>query len=264
MRQIELSSEVGKLEEEKIQKEMLKAMNEALEQRVLERTAELETTNKELESFNYSISHDLRAPLRIIQGYGKMLIKTAATKLDESEMENIKDMVGNARRMGTLVDDLLDFSRLGRTQLTKTQVNMDEVVKNVIKEIKTSDPNSAEIKIEGLDKASCDPVLIKQVWTNLISNAVKYSRKTEKPVIEIGSTGVNGQQLFFVKDNGAGFDMAYADKLFGVFQRLHKVTEYEGTGVGLALVHRIVTKHGGKIWADAKTNEGATFYFTLS
>jgi len=264
MRQIELSFEVSKLEEEKIQKEMLKAMNEALEQRVLERTAELETTNKELESFNYSISHDLRAPLRIIQGYGKMLMKTAAHKLDESELENIKDMVGNARRMGTLVDDLLDFSRLGRTQLTKTQVNMGEVVKDVVREIKTSDPNSAEITITGLDKASCDPVLIKQVWANLISNAVKYSRKAEKPTIEIGSTGLNGQQMFFIKDNGAGFDMAYADKLFSVFQRLHKVTEYEGTGVGLALAHRIVTKHGGKIWAEAKTNEGATFYFTLS
>ena len=263
-RQIELSFEIGKLEEEKVQKEMLKAMNEALEKRVLERTAELETTNKELESFNYSISHDLRAPLRIIQGYGKMLMKTAAHKLDESELENIKDMVGNARRMGTLVDDLLDFSRLGRTQLAKTQVNMGDVVKDVVREIKTSDPNSAEITITELDKVSCDPVLIKQVWANLISNAVKYSRKAEKPTIEIGSTGLNGQQMFFIKDNGAGFDMAYADKLFSVFQRLHKVTEYEGTGVGLALAHRIVTKHGGKIWAEAKTNEGATFYFTLS
>ena len=263
-RQIELSFEIGKLEEEKVQKEMLKAMNETLEQRVLERTSELETANKELEGFNYSVSHDLRAPLRVIQGYGKMLIKTAGAKLDAGELENVRDMISNAKRMGTLVDDLLDFSRLGRTQLSKTQVRMGDVVQDVIKEIKTADPNVAEIKVSDLDKVTCDPVLMKQVWTNLISNAVKYSRKAEKPVIEIGSTGTDGQQMFFIKDNGAGFDMQYADKLFGVFQRLHKVTEYEGTGVGLALVHRIVTKHGGKIWAEAKTDEGATFYFTLS
>ena len=264
-RQIELGLEVSKFEEERMQKEMLKKMNETLEQRVQERTIELETVNKELEGFNYSVAHDLRAPLRVIQGYGKMIMKTASGKLDEMEMEGVKDMVSNAKHMGKLVDDLLDFSRMGRTQLDKTNVSMDEVVKDVVKEIKAADPNSpAQIKVSDLDKVTCDPVLIKQVWINLISNAVKYSRKKEQPVIEIGSTGVNGNQMFFIKDNGAGFDMQYADKLFGVFQRLHKVAEYEGTGVGLALVHRIVTKHGGKIWAEAKTNEGATFYFTLS
>ena len=262
---IEQSFEIGKLEEEKVQKELLKALNETLEQRVLERTAELETVNKELEGFNYSVAHDLRAPLRVIQGYGKMILKTASAKLDKVELEGLTDMIGNAKHMGSLVDDLLEFSRMGRTQLAKTQVNMQEVVAEVVNEIKAIDPNSkTEIKVSGLQKITCDPVLMKQVWINLVSNAVKYSRKKDHPVIEIGSTGINGSQVFFIKDNGAGFDMQYADKLFAVFQRLHKVAEYEGTGVGLALVHRIVTKHGGKIWADAKMNEGATFYFTLS
>jgi len=263
--QIQQSYEIGKLSEEKVQKELLKAMNESLEQRVLERTAELETVNKELEGFNYSVAHDLRAPLRVIQGYGKMIMKSAKDKLGSMELEALNDMITNARHMGNLVDDLLEFSRMGRTQLVKAQVNMEEVVKEVVGEVKAAEPNSrAEIKVTGLQKINCDPVLMKQVWVNLISNAIKYSRKKEKPEIEIGSTGINGSQIFFIKDNGAGFDMQYADKLFAVFQRLHKVTEYEGTGVGLALVHRIVSKHGGKIWAEAKINEGATFYFTLS
>ncbi len=261
---IEQSFAIGKLEEENAQKELLKTMNERLEQRVLERTAELETVNKELEGFNYSVSHDLRAPLRVIQGYGKLLLKTATPKLNDNELGYIKDMVQSAKHMGSLVDDLLDFSRMGRTQLAKTSVNMEELVEEVVSEIKEADPASkAIIKVSGLQKINCDPVLIKQVWINLVSNAVKYSRKAENPVIEIGSTGINGSQIFFIKDNGAGFDMQYSEKLFGVFQRLHKVSEYEGPGVGLALVHRIVTKHGGRIWADAKMNEGATFYFTL-
>ncbi len=142
---------------------------------------------------------------------------------------------------------------------------MADMVNDVLKELKSTDTSGkAEIKVSGLESVTCDPVLMKQVWLNLVSNAIKYSRKKDSPVIEIGSTGHNGSQVFFIKDNGAGFDMEHADKLFAVFQRLHKVAEYEGTGVGLALVHRIVTKHGGKIWADAKPNEGATFYFTLS
>lgn len=262
---IEQSFEIGKLEEEKQQKELLAALNATLETRVKERTAELETVNKELEGFNYSVSHDLRAPLRVIQGYGKMLLKTAGGKLDDGEKDNLAAMVSNAKHMGKLVDDLLDFSRLGRTQLDKKPVDMTEVVKGALDEVKSGDANSkAEIQMHDLKLASCDPVLMRQVWLNLISNAMKYSRKKDRPSIEIGSTAQNGTYTYYIKDNGAGFDMQYSEKLFGVFQRLHKVTEYEGTGVGLALVHRIITKHGGKIWADSKVEEGATFYFTLS
>ncbi len=262
---IEQSFEIGKLEEENIKKEALKQMNETLEQRVIERTAELETVNKELEGFNYSVSHDLRAPLRVIQGYGKMLLKTASGRLEADEEENLNAIINNAKHMGHLVDDLLDFSRLGRAHLTKNPVDMEDVINGVVKEIKASDPgNGVDIRIGQMQRTNCDATLIRQVWMNLISNAVKYSRKKENPIIEIGSTGINGHQTFYIKDNGAGFDMEHSGKLFSVFQRLHKVTEYEGTGVGLALVHRIVTKHGGKIWANARENEGATFYFTLS
>ena len=262
---IEQSFEIGKLEEEKVSQEALKALNETLEQKVYDRTIQLETVNKELEGFNYSVSHDLRAPLRVIQGFGKMLLKTASGKISTAEQDNLQAIVSNAKHMGQLVDDLLDFSRLGRAQLTRNTVDMEEVILDVLKEIKSSDPNNGSvISVKNMQLTNCDPTLVKQVWINLISNAVKYSRKKEKPQIEIGSTGLNGHQTFYIKDNGAGFDMEHSEKLFGVFQRLHKVAEYEGTGVGLALVHRIITKHGGKIWADAKPNEGATFYFTLS
>jgi light-regulated signal transduction histidine kinase (bacteriophytochrome) len=194
-----------------------------------------------------------------------MMLRTADSKLDKDEKDNLQAIIANARQMGQLIDNLLDFSRLGKTAIAKNPVNMTQVVANVVNEIKSSVPDSnAEINIQKMQQAECDPVLIKQVWVNLVSNAFKYSRKKEKPVIEIGSQGQNGSQVFYIKDNGAGFDMEHSQKLFGVFQRLHKVAEYEGTGVGLALVHRIITKHGGKIWADAKMNEGATFYFTLS
>lgn len=261
---IEQSFEIGKLEEERIKQQALKDLNETLERRVQERTSELETVNKELEGFNYSVAHDLRAPLRVIQGFGKMIMKTAADRLKTDEQDNLKDMVKNARHMGKLVDDLLDFSRLGKTEVTKGPVDMEQIVEGVIQEVKAANPGvSIKIDINEMHLANCDSTLIKQVWMNLVSNAVKYSRKKETPLIQIGSTGINGSQIFYVKDNGAGFDMEHSEKLFKVFQRLHKVSEYEGTGVGLALTHRIVTKHGGKIWAEAKLNEGATFYFTI-
>jgi|ERR1043165_3053153 signal transduction histidine kinase len=261
---IEQSFRIGKLEEEKEKKLAIMAMNASLERKVKERTAELEAVNNELESFSYSVSHDLRAPLRIINGYGKMLLKSSRDKFDARGQEDLQVIMDNATKMGNLIDDLLNFSRLGRANISKNKVNMTDMVRAVTEEVKSGTSTKAEITIHDFEPADCDPALMKQVWVNLISNAVKYSRKRENPKIEIGSTGHNGHQTYYVKDNGVGFDMEHADKLFAVFQRLHKVTEYEGTGVGLSLAQRIITKHGGKIWADGKVDEGATFYFTLT
>ncbi len=261
---IEQSFAIGKIEEERVKQQALKELNETLEQKVHVRTMELETVNRELESFNYSVAHDLRAPLRVIQGFGKMILKTANDRLKADEQDNLRDMIKNAKHMGNLVDDLLDFSRLGKTEIARSPVDMEEMVKGVIQEVRAANPEiPVKIEVKEMHLANCDADLVKQVWMNLISNAVKYSRKKENPVVQIGSTGINGSQIFYVKDNGAGFDMEHSEKLFKVFQRLHKVSEYEGTGVGLALTHRIVSKHGGKIWAEAKPNEGATFYFTV-
>jgi signal transduction histidine kinase len=261
---IEQSFEIGKLQEEQINKEVLKAMNESLEIKVKERTAQLESVNKELEAFCYSVSHDLRAPLRIINGFGKMILVKESANLTTNIKENLEIIMKNATQMGMLIDDLLDFCRLGRAPLLVKPIDMNELVKTVVEEVQADNQNiNPQFVIQQLMTSHGDHTLMKQVWTNLISNAVKYSRKKENPLIEIGISHINGSVTYFVKDNGAGFDMKFSDKLFAVFQRLHKVTEYEGTGVGLALVHRIITKHDGKIWADAKINEGATFYFTL-
>lgn len=263
-RHIQQSFEIGRLQEEELKKEELRELNETLEVKVKERTSQLELVNKELEAFCYSVSHDLRAPLRVINGYGTMIMKKEASILTATVKENLEVMMKNAAHMGMLIDDLLDFSRLGRSTLTVKPIDMNDMVKTVIDEVRASYLSAQpEFLIHELTTTKGDPAMMKQVWTNLISNAVKYSTKKEKPVIEIGTTHINGSTTFFVKDNGAGFDMKFSDKLFAVFQRLHKVTEYEGTGVGLALVHRIIAKHDGKIWADAKVNEGATFYFTL-
>jgi signal transduction histidine kinase len=261
---IEQSFELGQLEEERVQSDVIKSLNQSLEKKVKERTAELEIANREMESFSYSVSHDLRAPLRIINGYCKMLLKNNLAKFDTQGQEDLNVIMSNAIHMGNLIDDLLDFSRLGRASIQKNHVNMTDMVEAIVKEMKTNEGGKAEVHIGKFGPTDCDPALMRQVWTNLISNAFKYSRKKENPIIEIGSTGLNGHQTYFIKDNGAGFDMQHADKLFAVFQRLHKVTEYEGTGVGLALVERIINKHGGKIWADAKEGQGATFYFTLA
>jgi light-regulated signal transduction histidine kinase (bacteriophytochrome) len=243
--------------------EDIKALNESLELKVKERTAELENSNKELEAFGYSVSHDLRAPLRIINGYGQLLINDCADKLNEEENECLQVIMNSTTRMGQLIDDLLNLSHLGRAALMKKRVNMNDLVKEVIGELKAGDHCTAEIILNELPCSDCDPNLTKQVWTNLISNAIKYSRKSDHPHIEIGIQDHNGSHAYYVKDNGAGFEMKFAGKLFEVFQRLHHTSEYEGTGVGLAITHRIISKHGGKIWAEAKVDEGATFYFTL-
>jgi PAS domain S-box-containing protein len=224
----------------------------------------LKTANKELESFSYSVSHDLRAPLRGIHGYAQMLLEDYGTQLDAEARRLMNNVMNNAQKMGQLIDDLLAFSRLGRKELVKMDLSMQHMATNVCNDIKSSmNGHKLEFKINELTPVEADSVAIKQVWVNLISNAVKYSSLKETSLVEIGSEPKDEETVYYVKDNGVGFDMRYADKLFGVFQRLHSDKEFEGTGVGLAIVQRIVTRHGGKVWAEAKKNEGATFYFSL-
>jgi PAS domain S-box-containing protein len=244
----------------------IKELNESLERKITERTYELKEANKGLESFSYSVSHDLRAPLRVINGYSGILYKKYGDQLDDEARDFMKSIKENASHMGHLIDDLLNLSRLGRQELSKTTVEMNQMITEAINELLSDQTLLIQptIIIKRIDKAQADSGLMKQVWLNLISNAVKYSQKKGKPRIEIGASKKNHQYIYYVKDNGAGFDMDHSDKLFGAFQRLHDKSEFEGTGVGLAIVHQIVSKHGGKIWAEGKVGKGATFYFTLS
>ncbi len=219
---------------------------------------------KELEAFTYSVSHDLRAPLRSIDGYARILEEDYGGKLDDDGKRVIATITCNAVRMGGLIDDLLEFSRMGRKELSQSNIDMDTLVQGVIHELtEARKERLPDIHVLPLGHSSGDRGMLYRVWTNLISNAVKYSSKKESPKIEIGSSLEDGQACYYVRDNGAGFDMQYADKLFGVFQRLHKQNEFEGTGVGLALVKRIIQRHNGRVWAEGKLNEGATFYFSL-
>jgi len=230
-----------------------------LEHKVAERTAELE-------SFSYSVSHDLRAPLRAIHGFARILLEDHQAKLDPEAQRLLGVIDQNTRQMGHLIDDLLAFSRLGRQSISQAPVDMTELTASVVDEIRRAEAERNghfEIEIGGLQPAVGDPGLLRQVISNLIQNAVKFTRGRPHPRIEVGSTANGDQTVYFVKDNGAGFDPRYRDKLFGVFQRLHRAEEFEGTGVGLAIVKRIVQRHGGRVWAEGKTGEGATFYFTL-
>lgn len=240
----------------------IEEMNTTLEQKVIERTAQVEAINKELEAFSYSISHDLRAPLRAINGYAAMLEEDFSKVLDGEGMRQLRIIQNNAKRMGQLIDDLLAFSRLGRKEVQKSKINMKELALNVVEEIKFNHPES-EIIINDLHQASGDLSLIKQVLHNYISNAAKYSSRSAKSRIEVTSYPAEGEFVFSVKDNGIGFDMNYYHKLFKVFQRLHSREEFEGTGVGLAIVDRIITKHGGKVWAEGEPSRGSIFYFSL-
>ncbi len=238
----------------------LKLANERLERR----TAELSETNIELESFAYSVAHDLRAPLRHISGYSGVLLQDYGPSLGAEGLRCIGQITDGARKMGRLVDDLLGLSKIGRQELSLQDTSLDLVLAQALEDIA---PECACRKLEWqigkLFQVECDPGLMTQVFANLLSNAVKYTRKTELAVVQVGQTTLNEERVVFVRDNGAGFDMQYADKLFGVFQRLHKARDFEGTGVGLAIVQRIIRKHGGRIWAEAKLDQGATFFFTL-
>ena len=224
---------------------------------------QLQAVNKELEAFSYSVSHDLRAPLRAMNGYAEMLKEDYGTKLDEEGKRIIETITDNSTRMGILIDDLLAFSRLGRKEIQKIKIDMIKMVEEVLNELNKSMTHNTKIKVGKLHEVNADYTLLHQVMFNLISNAVKYSSKKKYPVVEISSEEKNGEIIFSVKDNGVGFDMRFAHKLFGIFQRLHKSKDFEGTGVGLAIVHRIISKHGGKVWAEAEFEKGATFNFVL-
>lgn len=224
---------------------------------------QLEEVNKELEAFTYSVSHDLRAPLRAINGYAHMLNEDYGTKLDTEGKRIINTICNNAIAMGTLIDELLAFSKLGRKEVHCTKIDMNELVEGVMADMDKSLMDRAEIRINRLPVVRADYGMFRQLMFNLIANALKYSSKKEHPIVELSSEEREGEIVFSVKDNGAGFDMKYYDKLFGVFQRLHKQSEFDGVGVGLAIVQRIITKHGGKVWAEGKVNEGAVFKFSL-
>jgi len=242
----------------------IQQLNRDLENRVIKRTAELEAANKELEGFSYSVSHDLRAPLRGIAGFAQLLVSSTKDKIEQDGQRWLGIIQSETQRMGRLIDELLNFSRLGRQQISMTALDMTALAKAVFEELTTHQTErKPRLELKPLLPAKGDPTLMRQVLVNLLSNAIKFSRNREAPAIEIGSESEAEENRYYVKDNGAGFDPRYAHKLFGVFQRLHHEDEFEGTGVGLALVQRILHRHGGRIWAEAKLNEGATFYFTL-
>ncbi|MBI3662324.1 MAG: PAS domain S-box protein [Acidobacteria bacterium] len=251
--------------ERKKAEEEIRKQNEELELRVLQRTAQLEAANKELESFAYSVSHDLRAPLRHIDGYIELIFRKASDKLEEKPRRHLQIVMDSARKMGNLIDDLLAFSRMGRAEMLRSRVEMKRLVDQVVRETKP-DTAGREIhwQIADLPEVEGDPVMLRLVLVNLISNAVKFTRTREEARIEVGCRSGDGSEtVFFVRDNGVGFDMQYAGSLFGIFQRLHREDEFEGTGIGLASVRRIIHRQGGRTWAEAVPQGGATFYFSL-
>jgi light-regulated signal transduction histidine kinase (bacteriophytochrome) len=246
--------------ERKKAEEDIRALNESLRAQ----TAELAASNKELEAFSYSVSHDLRAPLRNIDGFSQALLEDYAGKFDQKGQNYLKRVRAAAQRMGELIDDLLNLSVMIRKEMRSEEVDLSEQARTIMDELKnTASERKVEMKIQEKMRVSGDPLLLRQLLENLLGNAWKFTSKNSSARIEFGSIQKDGEKTFFIKDDGAGFDMKYVNKMFIPFQRLHSVEEFSGNGIGLAIVRRIVDRHGGKIWAEGEVGKGATFYFTL-
>jgi len=240
--------------------ENIRKLNEDLKRR----TVELEAANKELETYSYSVSHDLRAPLRAIDGFSRVLLEDYYEKLDEEGKRVLNIIRANTNKMGRLIDDLLSFSRLGGQEIRMSEIEMVKLTKAAFEELKSiAQERKVQFNVKALPTAHGDQAMIRQVLANFLSNAIKFTKPKEVAMIEVGSFSEKNENVYYVKDNGVGFDMQYVNKLFQVFQRLHGAEEFEGTGVGLAVVQHIIHRHGGRVWAEGKVNEGATFYFTL-
>jgi light-regulated signal transduction histidine kinase (bacteriophytochrome) len=251
--------------------EELKQHKAHLEELVNERTRALENSSeqfkalaRELETFSYSISHNLKAPLRAISGYAGMLKEDYSGSLDEEGNRLLNVINENAVKMGQLIEDILTYSRVGRKSLEKTKIDMNKLADEICSELRQGCPErKIDFQVKKVPDCNGDRRLIKQILINIISNAIKFAKVRNEAAIEIGSRKIDDKETYYIKDNGVGYDIKYADKMFGLFQRLHSTKEFEGTGVGLAIVQRLVNRHGGKIWTEAKPDEGATFYFTL-